>query len=66
MTRERLNSIVALTHGPRGIETATGIPRRMIQRWQNGSREIPEKHAATLEECRKSILRARLNRMIGA
>ena len=66
MTRERLNNIVALTRGPRGISTITGIDRRMIQRWANGDKEIPEKHAATLEAARRSILMARLNRKVTA
>ena len=66
MTRERLANIIALTRGPRGIETVTGIPRRMIQRWARGEREIPEKHAQTLEAARRSILIARLNRKVMA
>lgn len=66
MTRERLESIIALTRGPRGIETVTGIPRRMIQRWQRGVRPIPDNHAATLEEARKTILRRALERKLTA
>lgn len=66
MTIERLESIIALTRGPRGIETVTGIPRRMIQRWQRGVRAIPPDHAATLEEARKKLLRGMLERKVAA
>ena len=66
MTRERLANIIALTRGPRGIETITGIPRRMLQRWAKGERDIPDNHAATLEQARRSILMARLNRQVRA
>lgn len=64
MTIECLESIVSLTRGPRGIEAVTGIPRRMIQRWQRGVLPIPPKHAATLEEARKTLLRGMLERKL--
>lgn len=66
MTREHLNNIVALTRGPRGISTITGIDRRMIVRWQEGKLAIPEQHATKLEAARTSILRARLERKLTA
>lgn len=64
--REQLAVVLEIMGGARGTASALGTAdRRMVQRWSKG-REIPDRHAKSIENTYRRLLRERLERKVAA